>query len=244
MPESILSIDEMPIVVILVVVATLLGSLYVSFKFHPDQFPKTRVSVFFSALASVAIFLVGINVVMTSVSIENNQKFMRIQQTKSTVDKLWLYPNKLILESRHIRPQFLAGFYTSNAKLYELGNAKKDEAPQSIESIVEEQFISNVLIQAWEDYLEQRNFDDTELEEWLRAFLTWAQNPYFKSYYEMLSFEYRDGTNQFAQILFDHAKSIPVPTTDTTVYTKTVQRMLHDPRLISLLKNKEKEKVN
>lgn len=241
MPESLLlSIDEMPIIVILVVVLTLLGSIYVSFKFHPDQYPKTRVSVFFSSLASVAIFLVGINVVMTSISIENNQQYTRIQQTKSAVDKLWLYPNKLIQESHHIRPQFLAAFYTSNPTLYELANSKKDESPQTFESIVEEQYIANVLIQAWEDYLEQRKFDDTGLEEWLTGFLTWAQNPYFKSYYDMLSFEYRDSTNRFAQILFEYAKPIPVPTTDTTVYEKTVQRMLKDPRLISLLGIKER----
>lgn len=235
MPESLLSTDEMPIIVILVVFLILLGSIYVSFKFHPDQYPKTRVSVFFSSLASVAIFLVGINVVMTSVSIENNQQFTRIQQTKSAVDKLWLYPNKLIQDSHHIRPQFLAGFYTSNPMLHALGNAKKEEAPQTLESMVEEQYIANVMIQAWEDYLEQRKFDDTGLEEWLMAFLTWAQNPYFKSYYDMLSFEYYDHTNQFAQILFEYAKPIPIPTTDITVYKKTAQRMLKDPRLIRLL---------
>uniref|UniRef100_UPI002612E20E hypothetical protein n=1 Tax=uncultured Legionella sp. TaxID=210934 RepID=UPI002612E20E len=225
------SLHNLTVFIIVTLVIILLGSIFVALKFNPDQYPKTRVSVFFSALASVAIFLVAINIVLTSLSFEYNAAYTRLHQTKASIDKLWLYPNQIITNSHNIRPEFLAGFYPANIKLYNQAHAGDSKTPQSIQGIAEEQYISNLLIQTWEDFLNQRKFDSTEVSTWIKSFLTWAQNPYFKEYYELVKFQYEKPTIEFANVLFEYASGIPVPTRDTTIYQKTAQQMLHDERL-------------
>lgn len=103
-------------------------------------------------------------------------------------------------------------------------------------AIIEEQFISNVMMLAWVDCLTIRRYDETPLTYWLRAFLTWAQNPYFKAYYDRLKFGYDPATVGFANLLFEYAEKIPVPTEDTEIYSKTAEQMMNDPRFISLIK--------
>lgn len=225
------SIHNLTVLVIIGLVLTLLGSLFVAFKFNPDQYLKTRVSVFFSTLASVAIFLVAINIILTSISFEYHAEYTRLLQTKASIDKLWLYPNQIITNSSNIRQKFLAGFYSANLDLYKKANAESTQTQQSIQSIAEEQYISSLLIQTWEDFLTQRKFDSTEVSTWIKSFLTWAQNPYFKEYYEIFKFEYEKTTIEFADILFEYAANIPVPTKDTTVYQKTADKLLRDKRI-------------
>ena len=228
------SLQNLTIFVILILILTLLASIFVALKFNPDQYPKTRVSVFFSALASVAIFLVALNIILTSLSFEYNAAYKRLLQTKASIDKLWLYPNQIITNSHNIRPEFLAGFYPVNLKLYEQANRGRNTTQQSIQSIAEEQYISTLLIQTWEDFLNQRKFDSTEVSTWIKSFLTWAQNPYFKEYYELFKFEYAESTIIFADVLFEYAATIPVPTQDITVYKKTADRVLNDKRIQKL----------
>ncbi len=225
------SIQHLTAFVITTLVLTLLGSLFVAFKFNPDQYPKTRVSVFFSALASVAIFLVAINIILTSLSFEYNADYTRLLQTKASIDKLWLYPNEIITKSHNIRPKFLAGFYPANVKLYKQANTIKNPPQQSIQSIAEEQYISNLLIQTWEDFLSQRKYDSTEVSTWIKSFLTWAQNPYFKEYFEIFKHQYEAPTIEFANILFEYAAVIPVPTKDTSIYEQTARKILNDKRI-------------
>ncbi len=225
------SAHNLTVFVIIALMFTLLGSIFVAFKFNPDQYPKTRISVFFSILASVAIFLVAINIVLTSLSFEYNAEYTRLLQTKASIDKLWLYPNQIITSSHKIRPKFLAGFYPANRVLHKQAEVESTKTQQSMESIAEEQYISTLLIQTWEDFLNQRRFGSTEVHTWIKSFLSWAQNPYFKEYYDIFKFEYEEPTIRFADLLFEYAASIPVPTTDTTIYHKTADKMLHDKRI-------------
>jgi hypothetical protein len=215
----------------------MLFALYVTFKYrNTEQYKNTRINVFFSTLASVAIIFVGFNIVLTSISFEYNQKFSRLTKTKEAVDKLWIFPNQLLQSSQHIRPEFAAAFYMANLELYNMILLPNKKSILNRQTILEEQFISNVMIQAWEDCLTIRKYDEAPLTFWLRSFISWAQNPYFKAYYNRLKFEYKDTTIQLATLLFEYAEKIPVPTEDINLYKITVDKMMKDPRYISLLK--------
>ncbi|MBA3535596.1 MAG: hypothetical protein H0T84_03145 [Tatlockia sp.] len=230
--------ELVPLIISSVVICILLFSLYVTIKYrNPEQYKQTRINVFFSTLASVAIIFVGFNIVLTSISFEYNQHFARINKTKEASDKLWLYPNQLISSSHNIRPEFLASFFMSNLDLYNMILLPNKKSMLTKNGIVEEQMIANVMILAWVDCLTIRKYDETPLEYWLRAFLTWAQNPYFKAYYERLKFGYDPTTIEFGNLLFEYAAKIPVPTEDTSIYIKTSKQMMQDPRFVSLIKS-------
>ncbi|MBA2711069.1 MAG: hypothetical protein H0U57_10820 [Tatlockia sp.] len=232
--------ELVPIIISTVVISILIFSLYVTIKYrNPEQYKQTRINVFFSTLASVAIIFVGFNIVLTSIAFEYNQHFARINKTKEAADKLWLYPNQLLASSKNIRPEFLASFFMSNLDLYNKIIKPDKKSILTISGNVEEQFISNVMMLAWVECITIRKYDETPLTYWLRAFLTWAQNPYFKAYYERLKFGYDPKTIEFADLLFEYALKIPVPTVDTGIYIKTADEIMKDQRFISLLKELE-----
>ncbi|MBA2656922.1 MAG: hypothetical protein H0U70_08030 [Tatlockia sp.] len=232
------SSEIVPIIISTVVICILLFSLYVTIKYrNPEQYKKTRINVFFSTLASVAIIFIGFNIILTSISFEFNQTYTRINKTKDAIDKLWLYPNQLLKTSPNIRPEFLASFFMSNLDLYNLILLPNKKTNMTKESIIEEEFIANVMLLSWSDCLTIRKYDKTPLNYWLTGFITWAQNPYFRAYYERIKFGYDPKTIELAELLFEYADQIPVPTKDTSVYPKVIELMMKDPRYISLLKS-------
>lgn len=228
---------EFTFIIICMVVLILAGCFVISFMYRPDEFQKTRLNVFFSTLASIAILLVGINIIMSALSLENNQKFARISKTKEIVDKLWLYPNQLITQSTRARPDFLASFYMNNAQLYEITAADKTVRPLTTSIILEEQNISIVIIQAWEDALTMQEYDDTGMESWVSAFLVWAQNPYLKEYFKTLHYSYKPSTIAFGNLLFEYAATMPRHPANNDIYDKTAKRLINDPRFIKLQQN-------
>ncbi len=226
-----------PIIISIVVILIILFSLYITFKYsNPEQYKKTRINIFFSTLASVAILFVGFNIILTSLGFEYSERFSRLTKTKEAVDKLWLYPNEVIKSSIKSRPEFLASFFMNKRVLYNLVLESNKKTVITKEAIMEEQFIATILVQAWEDCLALREYDETPLEFWLRSFLTWAQNPYFKEYYEDVKFEYQESTNLLAELLFEYANKIAVPTIDTAIYEQMVEKITQDSRYLTLLK--------
>jgi hypothetical protein len=227
--------ELIPIIISTVVIGIMIFSFYVTIKYrNTEQYKNTRISVFFSTLASVAIIFVGFNIVLTSIAFESNQLFSRVTKTKEAVDKLWLYPNQLLISSHDIRPEFLASFFMSNLELYNMILLPNKKSILTGSGAAEEQFIANVMLQAWEDCLTIRKYDSTPLDSWLKAFLTWAQNPYFEAYYKRIKFAYKESTVQLGDLLFEYAKKIPVPTIDTKFYESTTEKLKKDPRFIAL----------
>ncbi|MBA2657147.1 MAG: hypothetical protein H0U70_09230 [Tatlockia sp.] len=232
------SFDLLPVVISTVVIFIMIFSLYVTIKYSsPEQYKKTRLNVFFSTLASVAIIFVGINIMLSSLSFEYNQRFSRHTKTKEAIDKLWLYPNQLIQSATHARPEFIASFFMNNPKLYQLAIAPNKKTPLTLEANIEEQFIADVMIEAWEDCLAIRKYDQTPLKLWLRSFLTWAQSPYLKDYYIENKYGYMDTTQQLGDLLFEYAQTLPKPVNNISLYNLTAEKMIKDSRFISLIKS-------
>ncbi|MBA3536292.1 MAG: hypothetical protein H0T84_06760 [Tatlockia sp.] len=210
-------------------------SIYVTVKYrNTEQYKKTRLNVFFSTLASVAIIFVGINILLSSLSFESSQSISRQNKTKEAVDRFWLYPNRLLESSTHIRRLFRASFFLNNPEVYNMARAKED-LPLTIDTIAQEQFISNVIIQAWEDSLTIRDYDETPIKYWLRTFITWAQSPYLKSYYHVSKQGYKESTRTLAELLFEYAEKIPVPVENTNIYITTVDKLMKDARYLALM---------
>ncbi|MBA3536985.1 MAG: hypothetical protein H0T84_10310 [Tatlockia sp.] len=224
-----------PGIVSVAVFILMIISLYVTFKYRDtEQYKNTKLNVFLSTLASVAIIFLGVNILLSSLSFEYNQRFSRLTKTKEAVDKLWLYPHQVLQSSRKVRPEFIASFFTNNPEIY-LRWSKKN-SPLTIDAIVQEQFLANVILQSWEDCLTIRKYDLTPMDEWLRSFINWAKSPYLKSYHEIIKYSYANTTNQLAELLFEYAETIPTPVKNINIYKLVVEKMMRDPRYVSLMK--------
>jgi uncharacterized protein (UPF0333 family) len=212
-------------------------SIFVTVKYsNTEQYKKTRLNVFFSTLASVAIIFVGINIMLSSLTFESSQAISRQNKTKEAVERFWLYPSRLLESSMHIRPKFRASFFYNIPEVYNMARTK-DEIPLAIDTIAQEQFISNVIIQAWEDCLTIRDYDATPIKFWLRTFITWAQSPYLKSYYHVIQEGYMDSTRTLAELLFEYAEKLPVPVENTDMYITAVDQLMKDARYIALMQS-------
>ena len=135
-----------------------------------------------------------------------------------------------------MRPEFRASFYMSNLELYNKILLPNKKSLPTEQGILEEQFVSGVMLQAWEDFISFRKYDSTPFEEWVATFLTWAQNPYFKAYYSDMKYGFSSATNELATLLFEYAAKIPVPTTNPKYYEEAMDKMIQDPKYIKLKK--------
>ena len=179
-------IQIIPAAVIVLLLAGLLTAIFVK----PDEFQKSRANVFVSITASLVVLVMGFSVFVNTLVFEEQKEINNATFTKKAIDSLWLYPNKLLADSTHARPEFRASFYYNNVTLYQ--SAKGLKSNQSTTSILEEQNIAIVFIQAWEDYLALRRLDKTGDEVWLNNFLQWAQSPYLKQSFNLLKYNMQE----------------------------------------------------
>jgi hypothetical protein len=211
-------------------------AIFITVRYNdPEQYKKTRINVFFSTLASAAIIFVGVNIILSSISYKNNQRFIRLNITKEAIDKFWLYPNDLLSSDLHIRPEFRASFFMNNPKMHTIASATPIKGVETINTLYQEQFIANVIIQAWEDCLNIRGYDLTPFNLWLRSFLVWAQSPYLKSYYDNFIYAYEDRTKELGDLLFKYAATLPIPVINSKDYDVVVEKIMNDPKYISMM---------
>ncbi len=230
--------DLIPFLISVIVLSILFFSIYVTIKYrNPEQYKETRYNVFFSSLASAAIIFVGINILLSSVAYKHNQEFLRLNKTKESVDRFWLYPNQLLGSSKQIRPEFRASFFRNNPEIYSIAASSNTKTPLTVEGIIQEQLISNIIFQGWEDSLTVHGYNLTPFELWLRSFIVWAQSPYLKFYYNKFIYGYRIKTKSLGDLLFKYAETLPVPVTNLEDYDKTVKKMMKDPDFITLMKS-------
>ncbi|MDP3936009.1 MAG: hypothetical protein Q8Q56_03380 [Alphaproteobacteria bacterium] len=214
----------------------LLGSVLATSLINPQKFKECKGSVIVAVAASMAVVFLGLNVVLNTANIDFQLEVTKNKVTKLNVDRLWVFPNQLLSEKTKARPEFYASLYYNNLRLYKL--TENLHTKITIESELEEQYISILLFQCWEDYLNARKFDKTADAVWLVNYVQWAQSPYLKEHLDRLKYNYRDTTIRFAEFLFEYAHRLPVPTTDPESYKQLVQEMLKDPRLIEIYKEK------
>jgi hypothetical protein len=209
------------------IIAIFLISLLSTYLIKPEEFKKSR--VFVSMMASVAVVILGFNVLISTISMELQKNITKAQFTKLNIDKSWLFPNQLISENSQARPEFLASLYYSNLDLFK--ESQNLNTKKTVDSILKEQYIAIVLFQCWEDYLTMRKFDETGDAVWLVNFLQWSQSPYLKEEFNRLKYNFAPLTISFGELLFEYSRTIPVPTTDIKIYKDTANLMLADARL-------------
>jgi hypothetical protein len=225
-------ITIIPVLTIVILIASVLASIYIK----PAEFKKTRTSVFISIMGSAAVVILAFNVYLTSVNVINQKAVNEATFTKKAVDKLWLFPNQLLMEATAARPEFLASFYSSNTTLYELSKDLKTKP--TIQSELAEQYISIVLFQCWEDYLTLRTLGETGDESWLFSFIQWARSPYLRETFDRLKYNYAPTTIKLAELLFEYGLKIPVPNLDKEFYRKMVKELIDDPKLKEIFKER------
>ncbi|WP_032112187.1 hypothetical protein [Candidatus Paracaedibacter symbiosus] len=222
-------------------ISILIGGLLAAIFIKPDEFKNTRTSVFVSIMSSMAVIVLGFNVYVSTVGLQNQRSVTSAQFTKDSVDKMWLLPNNLLTEKKHARSEFLSSFYYNNISLYNL--TKDLHTEETIESALEEQYIAIVLIQSWEDYLTFRMLDKTGDIVWLCNFLQWAQSPFLRKIFKNLKYNFATTTRDFALLLFEYADRIPVPCTDPEIYNKLSDEMLRDPKLLRIFEARSNKKI-
>ncbi len=160
----------------------------------------------------------------------------KIKATKENIENLWIYPNLWFNSKSKVRPEFYASLYYNNLDLYKL--TQNLQTKITVNSALEEQSFSILLLQCWEDYLTFRQLDKTGDYVWLINYVQWAQSPYLKEHFDRLKYNYSDTTIRFAELLFEYAHRLAIPTTDPKAYKLLVQEMLKDPRLVAIYKEK------
>lgn len=228
-------IKFLPLLTLMFIVIGVVAAIFIK----PHEFKRTRTSVFLSMMGSLAVIILAFNVYISTVSLEKQRVDTKANFTKTTIDKLWLFPNQLLTEKKHARPEFLASFYYNNLTMY---NLTKDVHTQpTINSELDEQYISIVLIQCWEDYLTLRTLEQTGDEVWLYNFLQWAQSPYLKKTFDILKYNYASTTIKLGNLLLEYAARIPIPSNDPELYEKSVKKLLNDQRLLDIFREREKK---
>lgn len=111
--------DYIQIVPIVTVGLIIIGGLAALF-IKPKDFQNSRTFVFISVMASIAVVILACNVFLTTMNLEIQREITVADFTKKAVDKLWLYPNQVLTEQKHIRPEFLASFFYNNLPLYNM----------------------------------------------------------------------------------------------------------------------------
>ncbi len=202
----------------------------------PKEYHESKAFVFVSILTSVSIIIIGLNVVVNTMTLELQQTIAKTQFTKQAGYKMWVYPNQLFSEKENARPEFLASLYYNNTNLYNMTQNLTTNI--TVDSELDEQFISIDIFQCWEDYLTFRTFDKTGDSVWLCNYLQWAQSPYLKDNFNRLRYNMAELTIRFGELLFEYASKLPVPTTNPENYAKLVQEMLKDKRLIRIYKER------
>ena len=185
-----------------------------------------------SILASISVLLIGLSLVISSLTLEGQQE-TNLTITEQAVAKLWVVPNELIVRSQNARNEFIKSLYYNNPDLYYLSSKNEQE---SRFSILEEQNIAMMLIQAWEDFLSYRKIIKTDDLPWFCTFTQWAQSPYLKKYFIRYKYFFKNTTIELAELLFDYASKLPIPTTNPEDYPILVSKMLKDPKLIKIFK--------
>lgn len=235
---SLNSMNYIVAIPILSLLLLLIGVLTAVFM-HPEKFKQTRIAVFISIMGSMAVVVLAFNVILTTINLQTQNRINKAKFTKQAIDELWLFPNQLLKDTQYARPEFLASLYYNNKILH--GITKEQETKPTVKSELEEQYISLVLIQSWEDYLTLKNWDNTGDEVWLHNFLQWAQSPYLKAVYDNLKYNFADTTIELGDLLFEYAEKLPVPSTDPEVYSITIKKLLKDPKLLKIFKTISKK---
>ena len=211
---------------------TILISIVLTLFIRPNEYEKSRYHVFMSILASVAVILIGLSLVISALTFEEQQDINRVSVTESAGTKLWLRPTQLIVSSTKARPEFTKSLFYNNIDLF---NAPTKIESQSMASILEEQTIAMMLIESWEDFLTTRHLDKSGDLAWFCTFIQWAQSPYIKQYFYLLKYNFKDTTIALGNLLFEYAEKLPVPTPDPESYLKTGEQMLQDENVIKIL---------
>jgi hypothetical protein len=220
--------NVLPISVVVIFIASIIATFFI----NPKKFQESRSYVFVSIMASVAVVILGLNVVLNTINLEFQETITKTEITKQGVDKLWVYPNQIFTEKTKCRPEFYGSLYYNNLELYNLTHNLN--TPHSIESAMEEQFVSILLFQCWEDYLTFRRFDETGDAVWLVNYIQWAQSPLLKANFDRLKYNFAELTIRLGELLFEYAGKLPVPTPDPESYKMVVGEMLNDQRLINI----------
>ena len=218
-------IDMFPLLTALILSAGVIAAVFIK----PHKFKDSRVAVLLSIMGSMAVFILSLNVVLTTIGLEKEHKISKAQFTKKSIDKLWLFPNQILKDAKYARPEFIGSLYFNNPDLYKSTHNK--ETPQDFHSEMEEQYIAFVLIKTWEDYLTLKNLDQTGDAVWVHKFIQWAQSPYIKKIYDTMKYNHSQSTIDFADLLFEYAAKISKPSNNPTVYKETVEKLLKDQRL-------------
>ncbi len=217
---------------IIFIILVIIISITATFLIRPAEYEKTRFHVFMSVLASISVLLIGLSLVISSITLEGQQE-TNLTVTEQAVAKLWAVPNELIVRSQNARNEFIKSLYYNNPDLYYL--SPKNE-PETRFSILEEQNIAMMLIQAWEDFLSYRKIIKTDDVPWFCTHTQWAQSPYLKIYFMRYKYFFKPTTIELGDLLFAYASKLPVPTTNPEDYPVLVKKMLEDPKIIKIFK--------
>ena len=218
-------------------IITVVGlSIIVTLIVKPEKYKYTRLNVFMSILEGSTIFLIGLSLGISALTLEEQKEVNYVEVMAKAVANMYSKPDELIARSTHAREKFVKSFYFNKINLYNLPEKKEAETRFSI---LEEQYIMSQLIQAWEDYLRYRHHLLSTDAPWFNVFIRWAQSPFLKDYFNLYKHIHEKQMILLAELLFEYAEKLPIPTPNPDDYVNVVSSMLQDKRFKDIIKISE-----
>ncbi len=222
--------------------------LIVSIVMKRPRLKKSQFYNFIEIADPISVLFISINMFADGINIEltrNEQKFelkKSIERLHITIEKeildLYTMPITSGVNQWIIRPEVYTSLYSSDVKLHKL--TKELNTEQTIKSITGEKYIFTRILQTFEDYLQYQKIRYISHKIWLSAFIKWGQSKYLQKHFEHDKSNYSETTAEFAKLIFEYGRDIPIPNPDPSIYTAKGEVLYQDVRLTEI-QNRVKE---
>lgn len=206
----------LPIAIFITVISLLIILVIISSLSKKEGFLSkflTRVSVINGFLSAFAIYIT-----YTIFKVQTDKIYDEMSLT--IADRGFLNVNKAINDSYDKCPTLVNSLYFDWQKkiISNYSENKKDQWPTC-------SYLSNILFQAWEDYLALTDYEEVEDPEaiapWMAVFIQWTVSDELKKFWEVFKSNYSVTTAEFGDYLFKMTKKYNPKNPEELLYYAT-----------------------
>jgi hypothetical protein len=172
----------------------------------------TRISVINGFLSAFAIYIT-----YTIFKVQTDKLYQDMSLT--IADRGFLNVNEAIKKSRDKCPNLVNSLYFDWQKQV-MGNYSQNK--YKIDDWATCNYLSNVLFQAWEDYLALTDYeeleDETSVIAWTSVFMQWVESDKLREIWVVLQSNYSPTTIKFGNYLFEMVKKYKPKNTEEILY--------------------------
>lgn len=188
------------------IAATLVLSLLSIYVVQPKDFENSRYGVFVKVLSNLAFILVALGLILTAEAFEEGQKLTKVGETYRLIDRSLMKQIEYMQKHYEKAPHFIQSLWPQQGLWPNPPPANVKDDPAAVLEI------TFYMMQSFEDHFTGATFDATGEYVWAGNYLQWASSDKFYEMYKMLYPNFKQSTNEYADLLFEYAKRSPIKT--------------------------------